>query len=112
MRPLSLPSRPVDVSLEGLVEDGDVDVEEVGVMVVVVVVGVVEVVGVRLCEDVFTVTVVGAGDVFDGAVEIPYTITASAFRRVTVVVRAERDPSSLSTYPGSGKVTTTAPPSP
>ena len=81
MRPFSLPSRPVDFSVVGLVEDGDVDVEEVVVMVVV---GVVEVVGVRLCMGVFTVTVVDVEDVFDGAVEIPYTITASAFRRVTV----------------------------
>ena len=85
MRLFSLPSKPVDCSVAGLVEDGDVDVDvEEGVVMVVV--GVVEVVGVRFCVDVFTVTVDGAEDVFDGAVEIPYTITASALRRVTVVV--------------------------
>ena len=75
MRPFSLPSRPVDLSVGGVVEDGDVDVEEVGVVavvvVVVLVVGVVEVVDVRLCEDVFTVTVDGVETVLDGAVEIP-----------------------------------------
>jgi hypothetical protein len=86
MRPLSLPSKPVDLSVDGFVEDGDVDVEEGAVVVVVVVVGVVEVVDVRLWLDVSTVTVEGVAVMFDGAVEIPYTITASAFRRVTVVV--------------------------
>ncbi len=78
MRLFSLPSKPVDFSGVGLVEEGDVDVEEV---VVTVVVGFIEV-GVKLCVDVFTVTVVGAED----AVETPYTIMASAFRSVTVVV--------------------------
>jgi hypothetical protein len=106
MRPFSLPSKPVDFSVDGFGEDGDVDVEEVG-EVVVLVVGVVEVVGMRLCVvDVFTVTVDGVDVLFDGAVEIPYTMTASALRSVTVVVCAERVPSSRSTYPGSGSVTT------
>lgn len=109
MRPFSFPSKPVDFSVAGFVDEGEVDVDEVGLVAVVVVddvVEVVEAVDVRLCADVLTVAVDGVDAVVDGAVEIPYTMTASALRRVTVVVSAERDPSSLSTYPGSGNVTT------
>ena len=108
MRSLSLPSKPVDLSLDGFVDDWDFDVEDVGVVVVV---GVAEVVGVRLCIGVFG-TLGAVEAVFEGAVEFRYTITASAFRSVTVVLRAERDPSSLSRYPGSASVTTAAPPLP
>jgi hypothetical protein len=89
--------------VDGLVVGGETkveDVEGVGVMVVVGAVGVVGVIDVRVCVNVFAVTVDGGGEVFDGAVEMPYTITASALRRVTVVVCAEREPSSFSTYPG------------
>jgi hypothetical protein len=107
MSPFSLPSKPVDFSVVGFVEDGDVGVEGVGVVVV----GVVEVVGVRLCIGVFG-TVGAVEAVFDGADEIPYTMTASALRSTTVVVCAERDPSSFNNCPGDGNGTVTAAASP
>lgn len=82
MSPFSLPSKPVDFSVVGFVEDGDVGVEGVGVEVVF---GVVAVAGARLCAGILT-TLDAVEAVFDGAVEFPYTITASAFRSVTVVL--------------------------
>lgn len=54
MRPFSLPSKPVDCCVVGLVAGRRAeveDVEEVGVIVVVGVVGVVEVIDVRVCVD-------------------------------------------------------------
>ncbi len=64
------------------VEDGDED----GVGEVAGVVGVGGVVEIKVCMDEFSVTVDGVEGVLGGGVEMPYTITASAFRRVTVVV--------------------------
>lgn len=53
-------------------------------MVLVGTLGVVVVIEVRVCVDVFVMTVDGGWEVFDGVVEIPYTITAPALCRVTV----------------------------
>jgi hypothetical protein len=53
-----------------------------------------------VCVDVFAMTVDGGWGIFDGVVEIPYTITASALCRVTVAVCAERKQISFSPYPG------------
>jgi hypothetical protein len=64
------------------VEDGVVD----GVGGITGVAGVEGAVEIKLCMAGTAATEGGVEGVFDGGVEIPYTITASAFRRVTVVV--------------------------
>jgi hypothetical protein len=63
--------------------------------------GVVGAFDVRLRVGVLAMTVGGGGEVFDGAVETPYTITASALGRGTVVICPETEPSSsFSMHPG------------
>ena len=72
-----------DFSLDdGVVEED----EDEGVETVVNVFGVGGAVGAKVCVVTFTVVGDGVEGRFDGEVEMPYTITASAFRRLTVVV--------------------------